>query len=68
MPRVKDLEGKRFGRLVVIKRAGSRRTKSGPIYAMWLCQRGDGNGFGLVIFIVDAACQEIIDEIKKGRK
>ena len=38
MSRVKDLTGQRFGRLVVVKRAGSKKTKSGPVYATWWCQ------------------------------
>ena len=38
MNRAKDLTGQRFGRLVVIKRAGSKKTKSGPVYATWWCQ------------------------------
>lgn len=38
MPRAHDLTGQRFGHLTVIQKEQSRRTQSGAIYAMWLCQ------------------------------
>lgn len=36
-PNVKDLSGKRFGRIAVIKRAGSKKRPCGPL-ALWLCR------------------------------
>ena len=35
--------GKRVGRLVVIKRAGTRRDKSGRAFSVWLCKCDCGN-------------------------
>ena len=38
MSKAKDLTGQRFGKLVVVKRAGSKKTKGGVIRATWWCQ------------------------------
>jgi hypothetical protein len=43
MSKAKQLEGQRFGRLVVIERAGSRAYGEFQRHALWLCQCDCGN-------------------------
>lgn len=43
MTKAADIAGQRFGRLVVVSRAGSRRSPSGNSSAQWLCKCDCGN-------------------------
>lgn len=43
MGKTKDLTGERFGRLIVVGRAGSHRSPSGAVRATWLCRCECGN-------------------------
>lgn len=47
-PPLKDLTGKRFGRLTVVRRAGTYHAPSGPTAPVWECRCDCGNVVNVV--------------------